>query len=356
MIGNATGARSLRSSIAAAAVLLACSSDDASPARPVARGPATLVLAGDAMLGRDFNDLYDADPSYQAFRELDDAMSDADIIAFNLETTITTSDDIWLGKNFNFKLDPRHAASAFGSIPGDPSVPRVLSLANNHVMDFGVAGLLETLAMLDANGMYRVGAGADADEARAPLVMTTEDGVTIGFISASSVCSCGGSWSATADSPGMWQIDSDDPSELVDAARDFRSEVDWLVIMLHWGPNWVTEWPIEWMHELAADLADAGADVIVGTSGHHVLPVERRDLTLVLNGTADFIDDYATPHEGFRNDLSYLARVALQPGREPALEIVPLRIEHDAGHWVHPLDDDDPDYAAVLSATDHLGP
>jgi len=321
----------------------------------VAQGGATLVLAGDAMLGRDFNDLYDADPSYRAFRELDDAVSDADVIAFNLETTVTVSDDIWLGKNYNFKLDPRHAASAFGSIPGDPSVPRVLSLANNHVLDFGVAGLLETLAVLDANDMHHVGAGVDIDESRAPLVLTTEDGITIGFISASSVCSCGGSWSATADSPGMFQFDSHDPSELVDAVRDFRPRIDWLVVMLHWGPNWVTEWPIDWMHELAAELAEVGADVIVGTSAHHVLPVERQGLTVVLNGTADFIDDYANPHEGFRNDLSILARIDLQPGREPALELVPLRIEHDEGHWVHPLDADDPDYAAVLSATDHLG-
>jgi poly-gamma-glutamate synthesis protein (capsule biosynthesis protein) len=223
-------------------------------------------------------------------------------------------------------------------------------------MDFGVSGLLETLDTLDAHGMHRVGAGADIDEARAPLALTTADGVTIGFISASSVCSCGGSWSATDDSPGMFQFDSDDPSALVEAVREYRPHVDWLVVMLHWGPNWVTEWPIDWMHELAVELADVGADVILGTSAHHILPVERQGLTLVLNGTADFIDDYANPHEGFRNDLSILARVELQPGREPALDIVPLRIEHDEGHWVHPLDEGDPDHAAVLSAAEHLGP
>ena len=336
------------------ALLLACTPEDAAPVRPVPRGAATVVLAGDAMLGRDFNDLYDADPNYQAFRELDDATRDADMIAFNLETTITTSEDIWLGKNFNFKLDPRHAASALGSFPGQPSVPRVLSLANNHSLDFGVAGLLETMATLDAHGMRRVGAGVDFDESRTPLVLTTDDGVRIGIIAASSVCSCDGSWSATADSPGMWQIDSDDPSDLVDAVRELRPRVDWLVIMLHWGPNWVTEWPIAWMEDLAEDLAGAGADVIVGTSAHHVLPVERHGLTLVLNGTADFIDDYANPHEGFRNDISYLARVRLEPDQEAALELVPLRVEHDEGHWVHPLDADDPDYARVLAATESL--
>lgn len=345
-------------SIAAAALALACASDDEEPVRPEPQGSATVVLAGDAMLGRDFNGLYEADPSYRAFRELDDAMRDADVIAFNLETTITVSDDIWLGKNFNFKLDPSHAASALGSIPGDPSVPRVLSLANNHIKDFGDAGLVETLEVLDANGMYRVGAGADIDEARAPLVLTTEDGVTIGFISASSVCSCGGSWSATADAPGMFQFDSDDPSELVAAARELRPQVDWLVLMLHWGENWTTEWPVPWMRELAIELSQAGVDVILGTSAHHILPVERQGLTVVLNGTADFIDDYANPHEGFRNDLSILARVGLVPGRQPELEIVPLRIEHEPGdvHWVHPLDEDDPDHALVLSAIDHLDP
>jgi poly-gamma-glutamate capsule biosynthesis protein CapA/YwtB (metallophosphatase superfamily) len=336
---------------------LACESESEAPVRPEAQGAATIVLAGDAMLGRDFNELYEADPGYRAFRELDDAMSEADVIAFNLETTVTVSDDIWLGKNFNFKLDPRHAASAFGSIPGDPDVPRVLSLANNHILDFGVAGLLETLDTLDAHGMRRVGAGANVDEARAPLVITTAAGVTIGFISASSVCSCDGSWAATADSPGMFQFDSDDPSELVDAVRELRPRVDWLVVMLHWGQNWTTEWPIDWMHELAVDLSQVGADVILGTSAHHILPVERQGLTVVLNGTADFIDDYANPHEGFRNDLSILARVGLEPGREPELDIVPLRIEHEDGdHWVHPLPEDDPDYTLVLSAADHLGP
>ncbi len=345
-------------SIAAAALALACASEEEAPVRPDPSGSARLVLAGDAMLGRDFNGIYEADPSYRAFRDLDDAMSDADVIAFNLETTITVSDDIWLGKNFNFKLDPRHATSALGSIPGDPDVPRVVSLANNHILDFGVAGLFETLESVDANGFLRAGAGADADEARAPLVVTTADGVTIGFISASSVCSCDTTWAATADSPGMFQFDSDDASELVAAVRELRPHVDWVVLMLHWGQNWVTEWPIDWMQAQAVDLSDAGADVIVGTSAHHILPVERQGPTLVLHGTADFIDDYTNPHEPFRNDLSILARVELEPGREPALEIVPLRIEHegDDAHWVHPLDESDPDYAAVLSAADHLVP
>jgi poly-gamma-glutamate capsule biosynthesis protein CapA/YwtB (metallophosphatase superfamily) len=226
-------------------------------------------------------------------------------------------------------------------------------MANNHVLDFGIAGVRETLATLDALGVLHVGAGEDEAQARAPLVLTTDAGVTIGILAASSVCSCGGDWSATEDTPGMWQFSSSDPSELVEAARELRAEVDWLVLTLHWGENWIEAWPVPWMRALAEDLAEAGVDVILGHSSHHVLPVERHGVTLVLNGTGDFIDDYS-PREGFRNDLSYLARVELAPGQAPALEVVPLRIEHDVGHWVHPLDAADPAHAWVLAATEAL--
>jgi poly-gamma-glutamate capsule biosynthesis protein CapA/YwtB (metallophosphatase superfamily) len=319
-------------------------------------GPATIVLAGDTMLGRRIDAQLAEDPALPLFREFESWTADVDLLAVNLETTITTAEDQWPGKNYHFKLAPERAALAFGKLPVAAGTPVFVSLANNHVLDFFEAGLRQTLQSLDGLGIARAGAGLDEAEARAPAIVTTASGVRIGLLSVSDHCSCGTDlWRAGPSTPGMWQIDPEpggDWDQLHAAIVDLRAEVDWVVVSLHWGPNWVDSWPLQRLRDLAAVLARAGASVIVGHSAHHVLPIEHIDGVPVLYGTGDFIDDYS-PVEGFRNHLSYAARVVLEPTSGAQVEVVPLRIEHDDSvHFVHPLAADDPDAAYVREAAD----
>jgi poly-gamma-glutamate synthesis protein (capsule biosynthesis protein) len=327
--------------------IVACASSVKTVERPLPRGRVKVTFVGDVMVGRSFNALLDDDAQYRVARGFGPEDGE-EVFCFNLETTITGSEDLWVGKEFNFKLDPRHAEAALTTLPVADRAVRVASLANNHALDFGFAGLDETIATLDALDVRHVGAGGHIEAARAPTVVTTRSGVRVGFLAASSHCSCPeGSWDATESTPGIWQFAPDSWSELVAGAEELRTEVDWLVVSLHWGPNYSEDWPIDWMQTLARELSAAGVDVIHGHSSHHVLPVEQWKNTLVLNGTGDFLDDYA-PVEHSRNDLSFLARVHLQPSEIPELEVVPLRLEHGAEHFVHPLEEGDPDYQRVL--------
>lgn len=352
---------SLRAWSSAATLLLAaCDSAAATSdtggaaAMPEPRGPATIVLVGDTMLGRGIDAQLAEDPSFAPFRDLEPYTADADLLAINLETAITTATEEWPGKNYHFKMDPEHAALAFGKLPVKSGTPIFASTANNHVLDFLEVGLRQTLQSLDEVGIVHAGAGLDEAEAKAPAIVTTASGVRVGLIAASDHCSCGSAgWSAGATEPGMWQIATEpgaDWDELATAITELRARTDWVVVSLHWGPNWVEAWPLDRLRDLAAKLVEAGASVIVGHSAHHVLPIEHIDGVPVLYGTGDFIDDYSAV-DGFRNDLAYMARVVLDPATGADVQIVPLRIEHDGEHFVHPLLEDDPDAALVRQAT-----
>jgi poly-gamma-glutamate capsule biosynthesis protein CapA/YwtB (metallophosphatase superfamily) len=250
-------------------------------------------------------------------------------------------------------MAPERAGLAFGKLPVAAGTPIVVSLANNHALDFFEVGLRQTLQTLDGLGIARAGAGLDDAEARAPAIVTTASGVRIGLLSVSDHCSCGSDrWRAGPSRPGIWQIDTEpgaDWDELRTAIVDVRAKVDWVVVSLHWGPNWVESWPLQRLRDLAAELVAAGASVIVGHSAHHVLPLEYIDGVPVLYGTGDLVDDYSLA-DGFRNDLSYAARVVLDPTAGAQVQIVPLRIEHEPEHFVHPLAADDPDAAYVREA------
>lgn len=329
--------------------------DDAPSQRPPS-GPVTLAVAGDAMLGRAFNGLLAEDPEYAIWRQTAPRLEGVDVLAFNLETTITDHDEKWEGKNWNFKLDPALSSAALGAVVRDNGVPAAFAAtANNHALDFHVPGMLDTLENLDAAGMPHAGSGPDIERAREPAIVETVGGVTVAFLAASTVCSCGAlsRWSAGPQTPGAWMIgagDDDGWDEAVDAVVAARANADYVVFSLHWGVNYVETWPVDWMRQRAEQLIDAGVDVIYGHSAHHVLPVERIGNGVVVYGTGDFIDDYSGV-DGFRNDLSIIAVVGLAPDAVPVIDAVPLRLVHDPDHYATPLATAEPDYDTVWRAT-----
>jgi poly-gamma-glutamate synthesis protein (capsule biosynthesis protein) len=320
---------------------------------PRPEGAVVLALVGDVMLGRNFNDLFESSADFEVWRDLDSTFADIDVMAINLETTITDSEEMWPDKAYNFKLDPEHAAAALGSLPLPDQARRYAATANNHVLDFEVQGMRDTLETLDELGFVRAGAGNDADAARAAAIVETQGGVKMAFLSAADHCGCGdvSAWTATDEKPGMWHVDMSggDWEAALEAVRALRSEVHWIVFSLHWGPNYVEDAPLSWMRDFAVELIEAGVDVVHGHSSHHVLPVEEIAGRTVLYGPGDFVDDYA-PREGYRNDLSFVAKIQLDPDGAQHLEIIPTRIGHDDGHYVRPLDASDPDYDEVLDS------
>jgi poly-gamma-glutamate synthesis protein (capsule biosynthesis protein) len=260
-----------------------------------------------------------------ALEELERVAPDARII--NLETSVTTSDDFWPSKGIHYRMHPRNV--------GCLTAARVdiCVLANNHVLDYGRAGLDETIATLTAAGLKVAGAGASIGRAREPAVVDRKDGGCILVFGVGTENSgISRTWAAAAASSGLDLVrDLSDATadELLTRVVSRKRHGDVAVVSIHWGDNWGYEVPdahIRFAHR----LLDGGVDLIHGHSSHHPRPIEIYNDKLVLYGCGDFITDYEgiTGYEHFRDDLvlMYFPRLDPDTGALVALQMTPLQI------------------------------
>lgn len=245
----------------------------------------------------------------------------------NLETSITTHDEPWPGKGINYRMHPDNA-------PGLTAMADGCTLANNHVLDWSRAGLLETLRVLDRLGIRRAGAGENLEAARAPAVFELTDGgrvLLFGLGHGSS--GIPPAWGAAPDRPGV-RLLPDFSDATVDAlARQCRAakrEGDIAIASVHWGGNWGYAVPREQRAFARALVDQAGFDLIHGHSSHHVKGFEVYRGHLILYGCGDFLNDYEGigGYESYRGDLSlmYFPRLERSSGRLRALRLVPMQV------------------------------
>jgi poly-gamma-glutamate capsule biosynthesis protein CapA/YwtB (metallophosphatase superfamily) len=269
------------------------------------------------------------DPGYMwgdALEELARAAPDARII--NLETSVTTCDHFRMDQGINYRMHPDNIAclTAAGI--------DVCVLANNHVLDYGYAGLEETLDTLTAAGVKTAGAGRDITEARRPAIIDVLDAYRV-LVFAFGTRSSGipQSWGATPNCPGiefLADLSSATADEILQRVGRMRRAGDIVVASIHWGSNWgyeVTRDHAQFAHR----LIDGGVDIVHGHSSHHPRPIEVYRKKLVLYGCGDFIDDYegVTGFEAFRKDLVllYLPTVDPHNGELLRLRMMPFRIQ-----------------------------
>jgi poly-gamma-glutamate capsule biosynthesis protein CapA/YwtB (metallophosphatase superfamily) len=269
-----------------------------------------------------------AEPSYvwgAALDELDRMQPDARII--NLETAITRSDD-YVRKGINYRMSPENAEclSAAGI---DCCV-----LANNHVLDWGRSGLLQTLATLERLQIKTGGAGRNVIEAAAPAALDIADKARLLVFSFGDVTSgIPRNWAATADNPGVNLLTRLSEAEALRAAEyivSVKQPGDLAIVSLHWGSNWGYEIPDE-QQRFARTLIDrANVSIIHGHSSHHAKAIEVYRKRLILYGCGDFLNDYEgiRGYEEFRSDLAlmYFADIEPATGNLAASEIIPLQI------------------------------
>jgi poly-gamma-glutamate capsule biosynthesis protein CapA/YwtB (metallophosphatase superfamily) len=261
------------------------------------------------MLGRGVAEALEAEDAPLLAPEVVAIAREADLFVLNLECCISARGERWPEprKPFFFRAPPVAAErlAAFGV--------DCVSLANNHVLDFGEIALADTLAHLDAVGVAWVGAGPDVEEARRPRVLRA-GGERIAVLAFSDHPAV---YAARPDRPGIAYADdvSDWVSDAVAAAPDP------VLVLAHWGPN-MTEAPIASVRSAAAALCDAGAAFVAGTSAHVVHGARGR----VAYDLGDFVDDYAV-HPRLRNDLGLLFLLGLDGGVPVALQAVPLKLE-----------------------------
>lgn len=257
-----------------------------------------------------------------------------DVKIINLETSITTSDDYWKRKGINYRMHPGNirCLTAAGI--------HICSLANNHVLDWGYAGLVETLQTLKENSIKSAGAGRNLAEAAAPAVMKVAGkGRVIVFSLGSETSGIPMKWAAGANSAGVNLVpDLSDKTVLAIQARirEWKSPGDIVVASIHWGDNWGYAIP----HEetlFAHNLIDhSGVDIVHGHSSHHAKGIEVYHGKPVIYGCGDFINDYEgiSGYEQFRGDLSLMYFVEMDPtsGKLTGLRMKPTRMKRFRVH------------------------
>ena len=261
-----------------------------------------------------------------ALAELDRTRPDARIV--NLETAVTVSGDPWPGKGVHYRMHPANVA-CLTIADLDCCV-----LANNHVLDWGSGGLVETLQTLHQAGLSTAGAGHDEREAAAPAIIElAQRGRILVFAFGAESSGVPVAWAATHDRPGvnlLPDLSSRTVAHIAELVAAHKQSEDLIVMSIHWGSNWGHSISAA-QRDFARSLIDtAGVDIVHGHSAHHVRGIEVHREKLVLYGCGDFVTDYEgiRGYESYRPDLGlmYFPRVELKTGRLVHLRMVPTRV------------------------------
>jgi poly-gamma-glutamate capsule biosynthesis protein CapA/YwtB (metallophosphatase superfamily) len=276
-----------------------------SPAATGQRPDITLAFAGDVhFTGRTAALL--ADPA-AAFGPIASVLRSADFTALNLETAVT-SRGTPEPKTYHF----RTTRVAFTALR-DAGVSLV-TLANNHVLDYGQVGLADTLAAARAAQFPYVGIGVNADAAWAPYV-TTINGTSIAVIGVSQVAELASSWVATDTRPG--EANSIDLTRTLAAVRAAKRLAKIVIVFMHWGTEGES-CPDPSQLALAPQLAAAGADVIIGSHAHELQGSGWLGHTFVAYGMGNFLwweNSYST--------ATGVLELTLHPGAPLTAQFIP---------------------------------
>lgn len=264
-----------------------------------------------------------------------------DVKLINLETSITANDDYDHCKDIHYRMHPANIGCL------NKLGVHCCGLANNHVLDWGQAGLIETLDTLHSVGIVTTGAGRDLTEATCPAVFELPGNHRLlVFACGSKSAGIPAFWAATSTNAGVWLVDENAPGsagEVASAIRTFKQPGDIVILSLHWGGNWGYEIP-HGQQTFAHDLIDCGAvDLVHGHSSHHFKGIEVYREHLILYGCGDWLTDYegiTTDHQCFRDDLGlmYFITLDLRSGELLTLDLYPTQLKQF--RLARPLDDD----------------
>lgn len=223
----------------------------------------TLLFGGDVCLQDFITEKYETDGiSGILSKTLLDVMKQSDITMVNQEFSFSSRGTAMEDKEYTFRTHP-DKVEMFSDMGID-----IVSLANNHAMDFGRDALADSFETLGQAGILYVGAGENLDRAKKMEVIES-NGKKIGFLAASRVIPVG-DWNAGSIS-GM--LTTYDPALLLEAIKSNRAYCDILIVYVHWGIE-RNEYPEEYQKKMAKQYIDAGADVVIGSHPHVMQGIE----------------------------------------------------------------------------------
>lgn len=236
----------------------------------------SVIAVGDIAVNGRYRRLLEKEEPGAPLQAILPSWTEADLRLGNLESPICTS---------------ARAAPAKMTLRGAPGAIELLrkggfnclTLANNHMMDYGAAGIRETHAALESGGIRHGGSGLSEEEARA-AVLLERAGQRIGILSYCDVEQKSPLY-ATAASAGVAALNVD---QCLREVSELRPLVDWVIVQLHWGLE-MAQLPSPSQRQLARRFVQAGADLILGHHPHLLQPMEIIKGTPVLYSLGNFL-------------------------------------------------------------------
>ncbi len=275
----------------------------------------TLLFAGDILM----DDHYAVMSTYhnrgndinQAFDQgLLEQMRNADIFMINNEFTFTSRGTPTVNKKFTFRANPGNV-SMYEEMGVD-----IVSVANNHIYDYGEISLLDTLDTLEQAEIPYVGAGRNLQEAMTPVYYIA-NGMKIAFVSATQIerNSVPDTKEATQDSAGVLRCMN--PDNLLLVIEEAKKNSDYVILYIHWGTE--SQEAIDWLQEQQAPIyAQAGVDLIIGDHPHCLQKMDSVEGVPVIYSLGNFWFNSRTQN-------SCVVKVALRAGEIESFQFIPCR-------------------------------
>lgn len=266
-----------------------CLPDFADPLPDASLASVTLCFTGDNLLGSRMPRLIEQHGEDWPYSLVIEALQSADVTFGNLECPITDHavrtpgkswESIQAGRNFIFKAPPEYS----GRILKDAGYD-IVSLANNHIMDYCSEGLLDTLAALEAEGVAWIGAGRNREEAFASCILR-RNGLRIGFLARSVIVPAASK--AGDETPGLAWQGGRYSDELSNALKELSRQTDIVIVSFHWGIEGNRR-HAAYQQEIARRCIDDGALLVIGHHPHCLQGIEHYNGGLIAYSLGNFL-------------------------------------------------------------------
>lgn len=326
-----------------------------------------VLLVGDVMIRGHVADEY-WQPGHP-FSRVVRYLSEDGVVVANLEMPLSTR-GIKMPKWSNLRSHPEviEDVQRFGI--------DAVSLANNHMLDYGPEALYDTLDTCDGAGLPRCGAGRNIDEALEPAVLDI-GGAPVAVLGVATTLPVGSE--ARADRPGITpvlvsqsflaeptllaeqpgmvpevrtQANAEDQEAVANRIRSLKQDGMFVIVMMHWGvpEHWLSPYTgllAEYQQPLGRALIDAGADVVCGHHSHTLHPIEIYRDRPIFYSLGNFL--FERPR-AFMEPASFVVEVA--PGPEPSITLRPVMLDENGFPYM--LDDDDDNSRRIIDRLDTL--
>lgn len=286
---------------------------------------------GDISFGAGLQSVTEHDGAGFFFENITNLLRDLDVNVVNFDCAITDSDATnpfaagsWMKTGFDSAEAMRKAGI------------HVACLANNHIWDYRVEGIRDTLAAFREAGIVTVGVGTDLQTALQPVVVEKPD-VKVGIIACTNLVGNTAYSDEFVVAPLRRKL-------IKRAIGQHRSSVDHTLITVHWGSEFVN-YPAADQVRLAREFIDQGATAVIGHHPHVVQGVEAYKGGMIAYSLGDLIIDQSNKPEGPGSNYSMGLSLVLDKNRVVEWEVVPLMIDST----FRPFAPDDDNKREILS-------